>query len=216
MFSLFIWLLVRAVDSGSCLCLTVLIVYSILHALFFHNFLYCRVSTIYVNLTQQNASGSFHIPPPPTDVLSPENTKEDSKTNSKNYILPNTHTHGQKCTRAVIGIMVGLFLGCVMFAALSLAYRYSFVESAAVSGGITLVMCVFLVISPHARCVAALMSVSVFTGQGRTAFLSLIPGLLFAGPVTNMHRNFNEVHNNFTLHFTLISMLIRPVGLRSC
>ncbi|XP_071087242.1 protein sneaky-like [Haliotis cracherodii] len=153
-----------------------------------------RVSTIYVNLTQQNASGSydFHIPPPPTEVLSPENTKEDSKTNSKNYILPNTHTHGQKCTRAVIGILVGLFLGCVMFAALSLAYHYSFVESAAISGGITLVMCVFLVISPHARCVAALMSVSVFTGQGRTAFLSLIPGLLLAGPVTNIHRNFNE------------------------
>ncbi|XP_067663679.1 protein sneaky-like [Haliotis asinina] len=153
-----------------------------------------RVSTIYVNLTQQQSSGShdFSIPSPLIDVSSPENTKEASKAKSKKYILPETHTRSQKCTRAFIGILVGLCLGCVMFAALYLSYGYSFVECAAISGGITLVMCVFLVISPHARCVAALMSVSVFTNQGRTAFLSLIPGLLLAGPVMNMHRNLNE------------------------
>ncbi|XP_071087948.1 DC-STAMP domain-containing protein 2-like [Haliotis cracherodii] len=94
--------------------------------------------------------------------------------------------------RVMCGILSSLFLGCLIFAALLYIYSFTLIQSGAIAGGITLLMGMFLIFSPYVRCVAALMSVSVFTSQGRAAILTLIPGLLLSGPIMNMQRNINE------------------------
>ncbi|XP_071088180.1 DC-STAMP domain-containing protein 2-like [Haliotis cracherodii] len=95
--------------------------------------------------------------------------------------------------KAALGVLVGVLLGGGLFAALHFSFQYSFSVAGGIAGAATLVMCVLLAVSVRARCVTALMSVSIFTGRGRAAFLSIIAGLLLMGPVTNIVNNTNEV-----------------------
>ncbi|XP_067663683.1 DC-STAMP domain-containing protein 2-like [Haliotis asinina] len=98
-----------------------------------------------------------------------------------------------KGIKAALGVLVGILLGGGLFVALRFSFHYSFTVAGGIAGGTTLVMCVLLAVSVRARCVTALMSVSIFTGKGRAAFLSIIGGLLLMGPVTNIVNNTNEV-----------------------
>ncbi|XP_046561534.1 DC-STAMP domain-containing protein 2-like [Haliotis rubra] len=95
--------------------------------------------------------------------------------------------------KAALGVLVGILLGGGLFVALRFSFQYSYSVAGGIAGAATLVMCVLLAVSVRARCVTALMSVSIFTGKGRAAFLSIIGGLLLMGPVTNIVNNTNEV-----------------------
>ncbi|XP_067661433.1 E3 ubiquitin-protein ligase DCST1-like [Haliotis asinina] len=149
-----------------------------------------RVSSIYTHMTQSV------MPPKKSDQMAL--TSLGGSTDTLDIeICSDTPPEKQMSllqvfVRVMCGILSSLFLGGLIFAALLYIYRFTLIQSGAIAGGITFLIGMFLIFSPHVRCVAALMSVSVFTSQGRVAILTLIPGLLLTGPIMNMQRNINE------------------------
>lgn len=88
--------------------------------------------------------------------------------------LFNSERHTFTCLKAIIGILCGLFCGGILFLLLVYSFSYAYDLAGYIAIGCTVLSCIALASSVHARCIGVLMIPSLFTGRGRVAILAII------------------------------------------
>ncbi|XP_041457117.1 uncharacterized protein LOC121409282 isoform X3 [Lytechinus variegatus] len=103
-----------------------------------------------------------------------------------------------KKLKAVVGFLVGLILGGLLFLGLYYGLDYPIYPALIIAVLGTAFMALCLAFTVRARCVAALMVPTICTSRGRAAFLTFIVTLLLRGPIHNIYLNSNEVSDSMS------------------
>ncbi|XP_054749544.1 uncharacterized protein LOC129255021 isoform X1 [Lytechinus pictus] len=103
-----------------------------------------------------------------------------------------------KKLKAIVGFLVGLILGGLLFLGLYYGLDYPIYPALIIAVLGTAFMALCLAFTVRARCVAALMVPTICTSRGRAAFLTFIVTLLLRGPIHNIYLNSNEVSDSMS------------------
>ncbi|KAL4229574.1 DC-STAMP domain-containing protein 1 [Mactra antiquata] len=98
----------------------------------------------------------------------------------------------QRCLKAILGLVGGLFLGGCIFIIYRYIFGYTFQEVGISVAVLTLVFCLCLALSSFLRHVMLLVVPTFFTGIGRTIMLSAIFALILQYPISNLSTNAQE------------------------
>ncbi|VDI57840.1 Hypothetical predicted protein [Mytilus galloprovincialis] len=135
-------------------------------------------------------------------VRLPKLVPKPVKSFGKNIVNSSRGDH--RIVKGIFGIF-GAFITCgILFVLLRYSYEYSLQNSCYITIGFSLPICAALAMSTHMRCIFLLMVPNLFTGKGRTVFMSIIFALLLAGPVVNIVYNAEQASQSMACTQELI------------
>lgn len=106
--------------------------------------------------------------------------------------------------KGVAGSITGLLSGGILFALLALSFKMPFNIAAYISVGMALIFSLGLAFSSGFRCAALLLVPSLATGNGRTAVMAIIIGLLLTGPGKNISDNALQISTSMSCSTNMI------------
>ena len=119
--------------------------------------------------------------------------KIKAKASDLNYKLLVSGEDQFRCMKAIMRVFAALFAGGILYMMLYFSFGFTLETAGYMMIGMTLFFIFGFVFFKLIRCVILIMVPSLFTKQGRALFLSLITGILIAGPVVNIASNTEEL-----------------------
>ena len=116
-----------------------------------------------------------------------------AKASDLNYKLLVSGEDQFRCLKAIMRVIAAIFAGGILYIMLYFSFGFTLETAGYMMLGMTLFFIIGFVFFKLIRCVILIMVPSLFTKQGRALFLSLITGLLIAGPVVNIASNTEEL-----------------------
>lgn len=110
-----------------------------------------------------------------------------------------------KQLKAVFGSFAGLGIGGLLYAMLVCSFGYTHLQAGIIVAISTIIFCICLALSSLCRCIMALLLPNFFTGKGRAVILSVIFGVMLAGPVANIRNNSKESGHSMACIIDLVS-----------
>ncbi|KAK3103134.1 hypothetical protein FSP39_016738 [Pinctada imbricata] len=118
-------------------------------------------------------------------------TKE--KVSDMNYKLLKSEENQFRLLKTIWRIVLALFATGILYMLLYFSFGFNAQDAGYLIIGMFIFFMVGLVFFKLIRCVMLLMVPNLFTGRGRALFLSIITGLLLAGPAVNIANNTDEL-----------------------
>ncbi|KAK3103869.1 hypothetical protein FSP39_022521 [Pinctada imbricata] len=118
-------------------------------------------------------------------------TKE--KVLDMNYKLLKSEENQFRLLKTIWRIALALFATGILYMLLYLSFGFNALDAGYLVIGTFIFLLIGLVFSKLIRCIVLLMVPNLFTGRGRALFLSIITGILLAGPAINIANNTDEL-----------------------
>ena len=119
--------------------------------------------------------------------------KSKAKASDLNYKLLVSGEDRFRCLKVIMRVLAAILAGGILYMMLYFSFGFTLETAGYMMIGMTLFFIIGFVFSKLIRCIILIMVPSLFTKQGRALFLSLITGILIAGPVVNIASNTEEL-----------------------
>ena len=116
-----------------------------------------------------------------------------AKASDLNYKLLVSGEDQFRCLKVIMRVFAAILAGGILYMMLYFSFGFTLETAGYMMIGMTLFFIIGFVFSKLIRCIILIMVPSLFTKQGRALFLSLITGILIAGPVVNIASNTEEL-----------------------